>query len=161
MYTLAKRVRVAIALGEPVQAERDAHHALAIATDIAAHLVTAGRFGSASPRWHVTPAVTPRPPDCSAQHLPFASASAWSVSRLTSRITKPPWRNYVMPWTTRTLRAQGREALRCPPTRRSPTRSAVTVNANAPLVGGRRSPGLSAMSCDSSAKDWPNRHLPW
>jgi hypothetical protein len=45
MYTLAKRVRVAIALGEPVQAERDAHHALAIATDIGAHLVTAGRFG--------------------------------------------------------------------------------------------------------------------
>ena len=63
---LTTRARVAIAQGEPDQAERDAHDALTSAAEIEAYLAFPTP-SSASPLWPATPAVTAKPPGFSAR----------------------------------------------------------------------------------------------
>ena len=135
---LTTRARVAIAQGEPDQAERDAHDALARAAEVEAYLfipdileclaVLAGE-----------PAVTAKPHACSARHTPSVNAWARSASRSMTPATKPRWRRCEMPWARKTLTRRGPRARRCPPRRRSPTPSAAVVNANDPPAAGPHS----------------------
>ena len=127
---LTTRARVAIAQGEPEQAERDAHDALALGAEIEAYLFVpdmleclaalAGQAGSHREAARLFGAATP-------------SGSAWarSASRSRTRATRPRWQRCEMPWARRTLTPPGPRAPPCPPRRRSPTRSAAVANANA------------------------------
>ena len=77
---LTARARVAIAQGEPEQAERDAHDALAGAAEVF-RIWAFPTSWSASPRWPATPAVTAKRPGFSARQRPSGSARAWCGSR--------------------------------------------------------------------------------
>ena len=159
MLALTTRARVAITQGEPDQAERDAHDALAIATstqaylgisdtleclgtltgDASSHREAARLFGAAKPS---------------------GSARARSGSRSGTPATKRQWRRCETPWATPTLTARGPKAQPCPPRKLSPTRSAAVDNAKGPPVAGPHSPPPSVTSSVSSAKDWPTTTSP-
>ena len=98
MRALTTRARVAIAQGEPEQAERDAHDALACAADIrgvpghSRHPRVprhSGRRRRQSPRSR---------PALRRGTRPSGNAWARSASRSMTPATKPRWRRFVMPW---------------------------------------------------------------
>ena len=64
---LTTRARVAIAQGEPEQAERDAHDALAMRRQHRGVPGSSRTSSNASPLWPATAAVTAKPPGCSAR----------------------------------------------------------------------------------------------
>jgi hypothetical protein len=79
MRALTVRACVAIAQGEPEQAERDAHDALASTPKVSIWAFPTPL--SASPRWPAALAVTAKRRGCSARQRPSASAWAWCGSR--------------------------------------------------------------------------------
>ena len=135
-WALTARARVAIAEGEPEQAERDAQDALAGARRNRGVPVRpghprmprrSGRRRRQSPR--------SRPP---LRRGTAQSGNAWaqSASRSMTPTTTHRWRRCETPWATATLTPRGPRARRCPSRRRSPTRSAAAANANAPPAAG-------------------------
>ena len=134
---LTTRARVAIAQGEPDQAEHDAHDALARAGEVEAYLFIPDIL-SASPGWPARPAVTAKPRGFSAQQRLFGSVWARSGSRSGTPAMRRRWQRCEMRWARRILNPRGSRARPCPPTRRSPTRSAAAANANDPPAAGPR-----------------------
>ena len=66
-WALTTRARVAIAQGEPEQAERDAHDALDVRRRTSRRTCSSPTSSSASPLWPARPAVTAKPPGSSAR----------------------------------------------------------------------------------------------
>ena len=152
--SLTTRCRVAMAQGEPDQAERDAHDALTIAAGMQAYLgvpdtleclaVLAGDAGS-----HPEAARLFGAAEATRQRMGTVRFKVWDAG------CEPRWRRCVMPWARRLLTLHGPRAPPYLPRRRSPTRSAVGVNANDPPAAGPHSPRPSLTWYDWSAKGWP------
>ena len=123
---LTARARVAIAAGEPEQAERDAHDALVCAAELEAHLASP-TSSNASAFWPAGTGVTAKPPGSSPRRTASGNASAWSASRSTTPTTKPRWRRCETRWARTTLIPHGPRARPCPPRRRSPTPNAAAA----------------------------------
>ena len=156
---LTTRARVAIAQGEPEQAERDAHEALAVAAGtraytgapdtlecLAALAVDAGSHREAARLFGAAQAIRQRIGQV--RFKIFDAGYEAAVAALRDAMGE------------KTLNPRGPRAPRCPPTKRSPTHSAVAANANARRAAGPRSPPPSATSSDSSAKGSPIRTSP-
>ena len=147
MSALTTRARVAIAQGEPEQAERDAHDALARAAEL------------------VAPLVFPDVLDCLAV-LAGDGASHREAARLfgaahgiRQRMGAVRFKIYDADYeaSVAALRdamgdsdfdAAWAEGGRCPPRRQSPTRSAAAANENAPPAAGLHSRRPSVTSSD-------------
>ena len=111
---LIARTRVAIAEGDPEQAERDAHKALAWPPPS----MRTRRYRTpwnASPPWRATPRVTSKPPGSSARQTRSAAAWDWSGSRSTTPTTTPRLRRSGMRWATTSLSRHGPRARHCRP----------------------------------------------
>jgi hypothetical protein len=119
----------AIAHGEPEQGERYAHYALACAAELKAYsqipdileclAILAGQAGhhrEAAPLWRGGQ----DPP--SDRYVPLRG--------LRRRLRSLGSRRYETRWARGVLKRGGTRALRCPPTRRSPTRNVAAANAN-------------------------------
>ncbi len=89
---LTTRARVAIAQGEPEQAEHDAHDALARAAEMQARAGVVPTSSSALAPWPRTLVVTAKRPGCSVRHTPSGNGSARSALKITTPATKSRWR---------------------------------------------------------------------
>ena len=87
---LTTRARVAIAQGEPAQAERDAHDALARAAEVETYLFIPDILECLA-ILPARPAATAKPPASSARQRPSGSVWARSGSRSTTPGTKHRW----------------------------------------------------------------------
>ena len=156
---LTTRARIAIAKGEPDQAERDAHKALARAAGHKAHLAVpdileclgrlvadgdrhrdaARLLGAANEIRRNIGAVRFKIYDADYEHTVAALREAMGEHGFDTAWGKgPPYRS----------------------TKRSPTCGGAAGNANVRPAAGRRSPRLSAMLCDSSLRGWPTTRSP-
>ena len=140
VQALTTRARVALAQKEFGQAERDAHEALVRAVGDAGFPFRPRPAGDSSALW---PAAAGRPPGrapgSSARRMLFGSASASYASGSTTPGTRKRFR--------RRRKALGEKGFddslgsgrwRCPPRRRSPTRSAAAASgSDRPAVGTR------------------------
>ena len=93
---LIGRSRVAIAQGEPGQAERDAHNALVVAVAVDSHAPTADAL-NALQAWPARPTVTVKPPDSAVPQTRCAAASVGFGSKCTTTATTPRLRQFVTP----------------------------------------------------------------
>ena len=99
MSALNTRARVAIAQGEPEQAERDAHDALAIAAEHPGALWRCRAPSSASPPWPWTRgSYREAAPALRRGSMPSGTASARCGSKSMTPATKPRWRRCEMRW---------------------------------------------------------------
>ena len=158
MVALTARARVALAQGEPDQAERDAHDALVIAAAhrwilVSRYLRVPGRLAAGRE------ATTRTRRGFSAPRRRSGNAKASPASRSTKPTTTPLSRVRDALGTTSST-PHGQKVRPCPPRRRSPTRSAAAANANARPPDGNHSPPPNATSSGSSTKDWPTRTSP-
>ena len=160
MAALTTRARVAIAQGEPEQAERDAHDALTRAAEIEAYLcipdileclaTLAGEAGShreAARLFGAAEAIRQRMGAVAVQGLGRRLRGLGGALRdaLGEKDFDSP---------------RGPRARRYPPRRRSPTPSAAAANANDPPAAGHHSPPPSTTSCAWSATGWPTTTSP-
>ena len=151
MVALTTRSRVAIAQGEPQQAERDAQEALVCAAAIRAQAGVpgileclaglAGETGSHREAVRLFGA---------AEGIRQGTGESASVSTRPAMMPRSP--RCVMQWATPTLKPPTQKEPRCPLRRRSPTHGGAAANANAPRAGGSHSRPPSATSYDSFGK---------
>ncbi len=135
MAALTVRAHVAVAQGEPDQAERDAHDALGIAARTQGYLRVPDTLECLA-RLAADAATSSTRRGCSARPTPSASAPERSASRCIKPATTPRWRRFETRWGRATLTLHGPKVPRCPPRRPSPTRNAAAANANAPPAAG-------------------------
>ena len=146
------RARVAIAQGEPEQAERDLHDALGCVASAGAYLGLAGILECLAQL--AGEAGSHREPrDFSARRTPSGNEPARSASKSTKPATIRQSRCRVMLWAARTLTQSGPTVSPFPPTKRSPTPNAGAANARSPRAAsvanryfartGRTGPGLT------------------
>ena len=159
LRALTTRARVAIAQGEPEQAERDAHDALARAADMQARsgvadtleclAALAGDGGSAREAARLFGAAHAiRQRIGEVRFKIYDAGYEASVAALRDAMGE---KDFESAWA---------EGAACPPRRRSPTPSVAAANANGPPAAGHRSPPPSATSYDWSAKDWATTTSP-
>ena len=152
------RAFVAIAQGEPDQAERDAHEALAVAARTQAYLrlpdtleclarlaADGGNHPHAARLFGAAEAIRQRKGDDPSPDVP-------------SRTTTPRWRRCGRHWGRTILTWRGPKVPPCPPRRRSPTHSAAAANASAPRSGwGSLTPMENDVVASGRGKDWATR----
>ncbi len=155
---LTTRARVAIAQGEPEQAERDAHDALARAAEVQAYLDIPDILECLG-----TLAVDAG----SAREAARLFGAAHGIRRRMGAVRFKVWDAGYEASVAAVRDALGEEdfdsawaegaALSTEAPRRSPTRSAAAANANDPPAAGDLLPPPRATSCDWSAKDSATR----
>ncbi len=160
MWALTTRARVAIAAGEPEQAERDAQDALTCAAELKAHLLIpdileclaalAGQNDSHREAARLFAAADSIRQRIGAVRFKIYDAD-YQASAAALRDAMGD-NDFDAAW------AEGAALIRS--TRRSPTRSAAAANANGPPAAGARSRPPSSTSYDLSAKDSPTMTSP-
>ena len=154
---LTMRARVAIAQGEPEQAERDAHDALARAASLQA-------YGGISDILECLGALADDGSHREAARLSVRRGDPGTHGRGPLQDLRRSYQASVAalrdPWARTTLKAHGPRAQPCPPRKRSATPSVAAANANDPPAAGPRSPPPNATWSASSAKGWPTTTSP-